>query len=64
MGTDSALRRLEILTEIYRCSRKLWPATAAEAGMSVTVRIDAVTIQGQWSTSDPETLLLRRNGNS
>lgn len=30
MGTDSPLRRLEILAEIYRCTRKLWPVTCAK----------------------------------
>eukprot|EP00434_Breviolum_minutum_P040698 symbB.v1.2.036178.t1/scaffold5047.1/size31493/2 len=59
MGTDSPLRRLEILAEIYRCTRKLWPASTEQAGLCVTVRIDAITIQGQWSCSDPEVLLLR-----
>lgn len=59
MGTDSPVRRLEILAEIYRCARKLWPASAEQAGQCVTVRIDAITIQGQWSSSDPELLLVR-----
>eukprot|EP00435_Cladocopium_sp_Y103_P063178 s15_g24.t1 len=59
MGSDSPLRRLEILAEIYRCARKLWPARTDQAGDCVTVRIDAITIQGQWSSADPEVLLLR-----
>eukprot|EP00439_Symbiodinium_sp_Y106_P078105 s377_g16.t3 len=63
MHNDSPLRRLEILAEIYRRARKLWPATNDQAGSFVTLRIDAITIQGKWSSSDPELLLLRMCSN-
>jgi len=63
MNTDSPVRRLEILAEIYRRARKLWPASSDQAGNFVTLRIDAITIQGKWSSSDPELLLLRMCSN-
>ena len=33
MHNDSPLRRLEILAEIYRRARKLWPATGPRHGL-------------------------------
>ncbi|CAE7780560.1 unnamed protein product [Symbiodinium microadriaticum] len=63
MNTDSPVRRLEILAEIYRRARKLWPASSDQAGNFVTLRIDAITIQGKWSSSDPDLLLLRMCSN-
>ncbi|CAE7366822.1 unnamed protein product [Symbiodinium natans] len=63
MNNDSPVRRLEILAEIYRRARKLWPAASDQAGNFVTLRIDAITIQGKWSSRDPELLLLRMCSN-
>eukprot|EP00931_Biecheleriopsis_adriatica_P050472 TRINITY_DN29226_c0_g1_i1.p1 TRINITY_DN29226_c0_g1~~TRINITY_DN29226_c0_g1_i1.p1 ORF type:complete len:800 (-),score=166.24 TRINITY_DN29226_c0_g1_i1:82-2400(-) len=62
IGSDNTKRRLEILAEIYRLARRLWPASPDQASTTVTIRIDVIAIQGRWSTTEPETLLLRKNG--
>mmetsp|Transcript_16919 Transcript_16919/g.31578 ORF Transcript_16919/g.31578 Transcript_16919/m.31578 type:complete len:971 (-) Transcript_16919:71-2983(-) len=42
LGNDDAVRRLSILAEVYRCARELWPASVAQVGSSVTVRVDTI----------------------
>lgn len=42
LGSDSAVLRLRILAEIYRCSRELWPESAGAVATSVHVRIDTI----------------------
>mmetsp|Transcript_49762 Transcript_49762/g.160863 ORF Transcript_49762/g.160863 Transcript_49762/m.160863 type:complete len:211 (+) Transcript_49762:2-634(+) len=42
LGNDSAVRRLSVLAEIYRCSREMWPAAVAKVASNVTIRIDVI----------------------
>mmetsp|Transcript_10406 Transcript_10406/g.32905 ORF Transcript_10406/g.32905 Transcript_10406/m.32905 type:complete len:862 (+) Transcript_10406:290-2875(+) len=42
LGNDSAVRRLSVLAEIYRCSRQLWPAVVTKVASNVIVRIDTI----------------------
>jgi hypothetical protein len=49
LGSDSAVRKLSVLAEIYRCARVLWPASKEKVEANVTVRVDI--IKG-LSTSD------------
>mmetsp|Transcript_5264 Transcript_5264/g.12606 ORF Transcript_5264/g.12606 Transcript_5264/m.12606 type:complete len:977 (+) Transcript_5264:200-3130(+) len=42
LGNDSAVMRLSVLAEIYRCARDLWPPVAAKAAVNVTIRIDVI----------------------
>jgi len=42
LGSDSAVLRLRILAEIYRCARELWPESASAVATSVHVRIDTI----------------------
>jgi len=42
LGSDPAVLRLRILTEIYRCARELWPESQTSVATSVHVRIDTI----------------------
>jgi len=42
LGSDDPVFRLGVLAEVFRLARSMWPASAEEAGKSVTVRIDAI----------------------
>eukprot|EP00425_Heterocapsa_triquetra_P043850 CAMPEP_0195086444 /NCGR_PEP_ID=MMETSP0448-20130528/26578_1 /TAXON_ID=66468 /ORGANISM="Heterocapsa triquestra, Strain CCMP 448" /LENGTH=894 /DNA_ID=CAMNT_0040119929 /DNA_START=141 /DNA_END=2823 /DNA_ORIENTATION=+ len=42
LGNDSAVKRLSVLAEIYRCARELWPLDIKQAGQNVTIRIDMI----------------------
>lgn len=48
-SSDSAVRKLSVLAEIYRSARTLWPASAELVETNVLIRVD--TIKG-LSTSD------------
>merc|ERR1719326_1967596 len=39
---DEPVKRLEVLAEVYRCARHLWPATHEAAGSTVIIRIDTI----------------------
>jgi len=42
LGNDNPVMRLQILAEIYRGGRELYPTTVAAVGQTVTIRIDTV----------------------
>ncbi|CAE7782245.1 par-5 [Symbiodinium necroappetens] len=42
LGSDSAVLRLRVLSEIYRCAREIWPESEALVAVSVHVRIDTI----------------------
>jgi len=42
LGSEQALHRLGVLSEVYRRARELWPANIAKAGQNVSVRIDMI----------------------
>ncbi|OLP76761.1 hypothetical protein AK812_SmicGene43263 [Symbiodinium microadriaticum] len=42
LGSDSAVLRLRVLSEIYRCAREIWPESEASVAVSVHVRIDTI----------------------
>merc|ERR1712048_1055807 len=42
LGNDSAVHRLSILAEVYRCARALWPASAEAVAHNVIIRIDVL----------------------
>jgi len=42
LGNDSAVHRLSILAEVYRCARSLWPAFEEAVAKNVIVRIDVL----------------------
>ena len=37
LGVDSAVRRLSVLAEIYRCARQFWPAAVAKVAWRLPV---------------------------
>jgi len=49
LGTDSPVKRLSVLAEIYRCARELWPSSVAKVNTCVTIRVDVIK---SLSTSD------------
>jgi hypothetical protein len=49
LGSDSPVRKLSVLAEIYRCARELWPASPESVTKNVIIRVD--TIKG-LSTTD------------
>jgi hypothetical protein len=42
MSNDNPCKRLQVLAEVYRAARELWPLKVAQVGTSVTVRIDTI----------------------
>lgn len=42
LGNDSAVQRLSVLAEVYRCARELWPVESAKVGVTVSIRIDMI----------------------
>lgn len=42
LGSDDAVKRLQVLVEVYRGARKLWPASSSSCGSWVTVRVDPI----------------------
>lgn len=42
LGSDNPVLRLRLLAQIYRVSRRLWPASPEHVGTYATIRIDAI----------------------
>merc|ERR1719491_2267950 len=42
LGSDDPVKRLQVLAEVYRGARKLWPASSSSCGSWVTVRVDPI----------------------